>query len=164
VALVVDGVPLRLKGRIDRIDRRELAGGRAEWALLDYKTGDKLQKPEQTHRKRRTWVALQLPLYTLLVRELFEEPPAELGYVAIGPDERRVGLLLATWSEDELLEAFEVAKDAVRRIRAREFFELGDAYPDDLAHRAIAGRGFLTSSTSEMDVDAANGDASEERS
>src|SRR5690606_35854101 len=64
----VDGRPVLLRGRIDRIDRNERTG---EWAVFDYKTSDTGQPPEKTHRrgrgKERRWVDLQLPLYRHLL-------------------------------------------------------------------------------------------------
>ncbi|MBX3440470.1 MAG: PD-(D/E)XK nuclease family protein, partial [Planctomycetaceae bacterium] len=44
-----DGRSITLKGRIDRIDRREPTG---EWALLDYKTSDAANSPQASHRKK----------------------------------------------------------------------------------------------------------------
>ncbi|HSJ09203.1 MAG TPA: PD-(D/E)XK nuclease family protein, partial [Longimicrobiales bacterium] len=46
VPFVVDGEPIRLRGRIDRIDYNAETG---MWALLDYKTGDVAKPPEETH-------------------------------------------------------------------------------------------------------------------
>jgi len=63
---------MRIKGKIDRIDRNLRTGA---WMIVDYKTSESGKRPEATHqathqatgaRRRdsgRTWDDLQLPLY-----------------------------------------------------------------------------------------------------
>src|SRR5262249_852505 len=51
---------ISLVGRIDRIDFHE---GEQTIRILDYKTGDRADRPEKTHRKGDSWCDLQLPLY-----------------------------------------------------------------------------------------------------
>src|SRR6185436_2439728 len=142
---VVDGQPMGLRGRIDRIDVH--ADGR--WAILDYKTGDaeaKASHPDKTHRRGDgTWKDLQLPLYARLVQPLAEaegwtrEP--ELGYVVLPRDPLETGELMAGWDGAALAGAWEVAADVVRAVRAGRFAELGD-FPEEPPVLAwIAGRG-----------------------
>jgi RecB family exonuclease len=123
--LLVDGAPMRLRGRIDRIDVRETSRG-VEFVILDYKTGDAGRTPEQTHRKQQSeWIDLQLPLYRHLVRAL-EDPvingPVQLGYILLPRDVRRIGASLAEWSAADLEAADRVAHDVVRAVRRQDFW------------------------------------------
>jgi len=129
----VDGQPILLRGRIDRIDRNETTG---EWAVFDYKTSDAGEGPEKTHRKGRgedrRWVDLQLPLYRHLLPALRGGdgapvvPPDDatgvrLGYLLLPRDLDAVGVAFAEWSPEELAGADEAAREAVRALRENRF-------------------------------------------
>ncbi|MCB9914551.1 MAG: PD-(D/E)XK nuclease family protein [Planctomycetes bacterium] len=151
VPMNVDGAPITIKGRIDRIDLHD--DGRV--AIWDYKTGDTIKPPKNAHRRRDgSWCDLQLPLYCHLAAELLGDgPPAELGYVALGRDESAQGF----WSADDwrtskkecddplepLAGAFATAQDVVRRIRAGELYELGNWRPYDPIFEALGGVGLV---------------------
>jgi ATP-dependent helicase/nuclease subunit B len=127
-SLDVDGQPMTITGRIDRIDR----GPQGQIAILDYKAGNEVDPPSKTHLRgrgsEREWADLQLPLYTVIARELI--PPGTeplLGYVAV-PRQRPENddrLLLADWDDKVIKSAIEAARAVVRRIRRREFTEVG---------------------------------------
>jgi hypothetical protein len=143
----VDGTPIALKGRIDRIDRHP--DGR--WALLDYKTGDGVKTPREVHGGNRTgWKDLQLPLYTALAEEAAGEGDLQLGYVALGKSEDNITLLEAEWDEVKIGEALECARDVVRLVREGAFFEKGKAPRDEIT-RALYGEGLLTGDLAEAD-------------
>ena len=128
--LDVDGEPMGLRGRIDRIDQHE--DGRI--AVLDYKTSANAQTPEQAHRRTRdkVWVDLQLPLYRHLLRRADER--MALGYINLGRDVASSGFHLASWSGEDLESADETAREIVRAIRRGEFDEIGNgAYDEDSA-------------------------------
>ncbi len=126
--LMVDGVPMYLTGRIDRIDVNTKTGERA---ILDYKTSDAGLHPEQSHRKTKsTWLDLQLPLYRHLVRELGIDQPVRLGYVVLPKRVSDVNALLADWTAADLAEADRTAERVVRDIRAEVFWPPADAPPD----------------------------------
>jgi hypothetical protein len=134
---------LALSGKIDRVDVRD-AGGRREWAILDYKTGDAPEPPDKTHRARDgTWRDLQLPLYVLLARELGCERTDELGYFALGAEEKNSDVLLAPWKEPDLAAAHAAARDVVDAVIDGKFFDEGRDFPTDPAFEAILGRGLL---------------------
>ncbi|MCX5662111.1 MAG: PD-(D/E)XK nuclease family protein [Planctomycetota bacterium] len=114
----VDGQPFRIVGRIDRIDRHPEKGLR----ILDYKTGDKGEFPEKTHRFKGEWVDLQLPLYRLLARAAGLEGACALGYVLLPKKLAETGLAAAEWSEEELAHAEEEARRIVRAIRQSIFW------------------------------------------
>jgi hypothetical protein len=131
----VDGEPILLRGRIDRIDHNPETG---DWAVLDYKTGNTVDPPEKTHRKgprgQKQWIDLQLPLYRRLLeglvdaegRPVVDYDPAgdgsvELGYISLPKDPAESAFLLAPWTEAELAEAEEVAREQIRTLRRRTF-------------------------------------------
>jgi RecB family exonuclease len=139
IDFVVDGAPMPVRGRVDRIDRHATLG----WALLDYKTGEKVKDPDKAHRKDGRWVDLQLPLYRHLVASLALEGPVALGYVALDGAVGSIGERMAHWGPDDLAEADEVARDVVRRVRRGEFFERGTREPYEPLYRALLGVGLL---------------------
>ena len=106
--------PIRLIGRIDRIDQHQQSH---EWRVLDYKSSEKAEKPEKTHRSKDEWTDLQLPLYRLLVRSLDITSNVQLGYVQLPGDLKDVGISLADWTDEELNEAdaraSEIAADII---------------------------------------------------
>ena len=110
---------IAVRGRIDRIDRH---AGRNEWIIFDYKSGDAGTSPMETHQRRGEWVDLQLPLYRRGARSLGVHGDVRLGYILLPKDTTRVGHELATWTEEELQQADEVAHEVARRILDGEFW------------------------------------------
>jgi ATP-dependent helicase/nuclease subunit B len=152
----VDGIPFSLTGRIDRIDYHAADG---RWDILDYKTGDKGDDPEKTHRRGRApekfWVDLQLPLYRHLAASLPESaglaPPAmsdpvALGYLLLPADPRAVRCLHAAWTTAELAPADDVAREVIRFLRENRFeFDPGrSGRTFDERLDALLGVGILT--------------------
>lgn len=117
--LMVDGRPLSLKGRIDRIDIHERTGA---CVVFDYKTGDKAEPPDKTHRKQGDWVDLQLPLYRHAIREVEVPGPVQLGYIVIPRDLKKVGEHIAEWDDDLLAAADRKAEEVIRNVRAEVFW------------------------------------------
>jgi RecB family exonuclease len=117
--LDVDGEPIHLTGRIDRIDRHAESGAHA---VLDYKSSDKGEGPEKTHRRSRQWVDLQLPLYRHLARGFVSAGPVQLGFVLLPKDVSQTRFEIADWTESQLNEADDVARDVVRAIRQQVFW------------------------------------------
>lgn len=130
--LDVDGQPMYLHGRIDRIDHHPESG---RWAVLDYKTTASAAGPDETHRKGRgkekAWVDLQLPLYRHLVRflrlngkPLLREPQLRelaLGYVLLPARVEDVQFALAQWTAADLADADGAAVEVIRQVRAEQF-------------------------------------------
>lgn len=131
-AFVVDGLPVRLVGRIDRIDHHP---GRDAWQLLDYKTSARGRSPEQTHRDRSGWIDLQLPLYRHLLAEVpgLPEPsgPAGrrvgVGYFNVPARVEEIRVEDAPWTDEDYHSADEAAADVVRKIRSGIFWPPEDA-------------------------------------
>jgi len=105
--------PVRLIGRIDRIDQHQQTG---DWRVLDYKSSEKAEKPETSHRSKHEWTDLQLPLYRLLVRSLGITSNVQLGYVQLPGDLKEVGIALAEWPDSELHEAEARAREIAADI------------------------------------------------
>lgn len=141
VALDVDGTPIAVRGRIDRIDRHATLG----WAVLDYKTGEKASDPDKAHRRRDgSWSDLQLPLYRLLTRELGMDEVPQLGYVSVGKDETQIGFhLVEDWTEDIVEAGLTEARRVVRCIREGRFEDMGRRLPYEPLLRAICGEGLI---------------------
>ncbi|HBT75387.1 MAG TPA: hypothetical protein DEB39_00340 [Planctomycetaceae bacterium] len=119
----VDGTPIRLKGRIDRIDYNP----RTEtYVVFDYKTSDTGPTPEKVHRAGtpKRWVDLQLPLYREALG--FRMPQivgktVRLGYVNLPKDIAKTKEESAEWTDEELREAVATARQVVRHVRAGHF-------------------------------------------
>ena len=122
--LQVDGTPIELSGRIDRIDRHDQTG---EFCILDYKSSDRGHSPEKAHQQAGEWVDLQLPLYRHFATSLGLEGTIRLGYAALPKDASKCGFKIAEWTQDDLHAADEVACDVVRNIREQRFWP--PAYP-----------------------------------
>lgn len=105
--------PVKLIGRVDRIDRHQTSG---HWRVLDYKTSETAMTPKSTHQRKGEWVDLQLPLYRLLVKSLKIRGPVELGYVLLPGDLARVGISVAEWTDGELVEAEHLARRVAAEI------------------------------------------------
>ncbi|NOT29525.1 MAG: hypothetical protein HOP15_03645, partial [Planctomycetes bacterium] len=145
VVLEVDGVPLEIRAKIDRIDRHP--DGR--WAILDYKTGENQKHPREAHRRRNgEWIDLQLPLYRFVAGALELAGEPELGYATIGKDSSNTGFFLERFERAELSEALEVARGVVRAVRAGRFDEPGRPPYDDI-FKAIFGLSTLGGASEE---------------
>lgn len=119
---VVDGKPMYLQGRIDRVDVNERDG---ICVVFDYKTGDQAETPEKSHRTAAgDWVDLQLPLYRHVVRALEIDGPVKLGYIVVPRDmsEGKTGAQIAEWTDAELAAADAVAANIVRKVRDEIFW------------------------------------------
>ncbi|UUO05305.1 PD-(D/E)XK nuclease family protein [Blastopirellula sp. J2-11] len=125
--LIVDDVPVRLKGRIDRIDHHPDTNS---WAVVDYKTSDTAKKPETDHHKgkfeEREWFNVQLPFYRMIARELGIGPHVEVGYFTLPAKREDVKYRAAGWEDADFDQAEEVIVDVVRKIRRGEFWPPAD--------------------------------------
>ena len=158
VQFPVDGTPIRITGRIDRIDWNP---GTKQWALWDYKTGESVSNPRTAHvAGDGSWRDLQLPLYCLLAVELLgDAEPAEIGYIALPRDPAGIQFMnVENWGRtksdpvllpEALDEAFEAARDVVRRIRKGEFFTVDGFDPGDPIFEAIGGVGIVAGAEEE---------------
>ncbi|MCE5303726.1 MAG: PD-(D/E)XK nuclease family protein, partial [Planctomycetaceae bacterium] len=126
-ALVVDGSPMGLRGRIDRIDVHRDDGRRM---ILDYKTSDAPETPERAHRRNGRWIDLQLPLYRHLVRWLAIAEPVEVAYVVLPKDTAATGLLPSGWTPDDLDDADRAASEVIRGVRTERFWPPAKKRPE----------------------------------
>ncbi|MGV3608852.1 MAG: PD-(D/E)XK nuclease family protein [Planctomycetaceae bacterium] len=123
--LEVDDRPVRIIGRIDRIDYHSATN---TFDILDYKTSDRSSTPEKHHQDSDgEWVDLQLPLYRHLVKDvlLFSGDRVtgkpRLGFIHLPKDLSRVDLAIAQWTDADLERADEKARQVVRAIRNNQF-------------------------------------------
>lgn len=116
---LADGSDIKLRGRIDRIDYHPQ---RDEWIIFDYKTSDRGQSPEQTHRQQKEWIDLQLPLYRHLAAAWGVKGNVRLGYITLPRTTTQIREQIADWSEQELLEADDKAKSIASSILNHEFW------------------------------------------
>ncbi len=111
----VDGVPMRLRGQIDRIDHHLMRG---EWAIWDYKTSDTGKKPVSVHVSKGKWKDLQLPLYRHLIRVIEEiDGTVKLGYINLPKSAAETAFVWADFKDEELAQADEKAREIIRSIR-----------------------------------------------
>ncbi len=115
----VDGKPIHIVGRVDRVDYHPSTG---RYAVFDYKSGEQARRPEQTHMRRDEWIDLQLPLYRHLVVPLGIEGPVDLGFIALPKDIQSTAMLVASWTPEQLAKADDVARDVIRKIRDSKFW------------------------------------------
>jgi ATP-dependent exoDNAse (exonuclease V) beta subunit len=121
VILDIDGKPLVLHGRIDRIDYRPRDGRYAVW---DYKTGDASGKPREIHLRNGKWLDWQLPLYGLLIRSLKIEDLSQVsfGYILLPKNPSETQFITADFSLEEHAAAIESAKQIARDVMAGKFW------------------------------------------
>lgn len=131
--LDVDGEPVEVVGRIDRVDRHPDHG----YLLLDYKTGDRpVQAVAARAARSRVWNDLQLPLYREIARarrDLFDPGvPVQTGLVRVSKQVGALPLSIAPWQKKDYAEALDAARDIVRSMRRGAFWppSPGPRYPD----------------------------------
>ncbi|MCB0339179.1 MAG: PD-(D/E)XK nuclease family protein, partial [Bdellovibrionales bacterium] len=105
-----DSASIDLRGRIDRIDIHEATNERI---LFDYKTGNLPQSPEQTHRNKKEWVDIQLPLYESLLGKA-GIVVSRLGFIPLSADQNQMlEPMFAEWSREDLCDAISVVERAL---------------------------------------------------
>ncbi|MDZ7619655.1 MAG: PD-(D/E)XK nuclease family protein, partial [Patescibacteria group bacterium] len=151
--LVVDGQPMALRGRIDRID---VNPGTGERVVFDYKTSEGGNPPEKTHREHEEWIDLQLPLYRHLLAGLGIAGPVKLGYILLPKDTGKTGASMAEWTDADLASADATAAAVIRNVRAQRFWPPASpppAFSEELA--AICQDGQYGADLAEEEGDAA---------
>ncbi len=141
-ALEVDGEPMAVHGRIDRLDRHAASGA---WRVIDYKTGEKGEAPPRPPSEPGAWKDLQLPLYRAMLEGELDGGDVELGYVVVPKQADRVEFKPAQYSAAHLADALETAREVVRDVRAGRFADPGEfeRREHDPLLCAIAGVGLL---------------------
>lgn len=154
-----------LTGRIDRIDTH--TDGKI--AILDYKSGERVESPEKTHGKPGKWKDLQLPLYRLLAKRRIESgrapdattPETVYGYICL---EKSGDVLerVAKWSPDDVESAIDEARRVVQEIRKGERFgEVGKRGPKEGVFAALAGVALISRAPLSGDSDSIDAGADE---
>ena len=117
-------------GRIDRIDARENPENSPEYAVLDYKTADKVS-PDYVEREHLTskgeWKNLQLPLYVRAAADIYPGRKISCGYFLVPKDLSQTGVQMWDNFSGELLDsAMEKALEIAGEISAENFFPEGN--------------------------------------
>ena len=68
------------------------------------------------------WTGVQLPFYRHLVKAVGVRGPVSLGYITLPKLGEEVRFRVAKWSEEDLDEADATIVNAIRNIRAGNFF------------------------------------------
>jgi RecB family exonuclease len=158
---LVEGQPMFLRARIDRIDRHEADG---RHIIFDYKTSDAGHPPQKTHRKKETWIDLQLPLYRHLTKAVgIGGIDVGLGYIVLPKDLAAVKDHLADWDSEDLASADETAAHVIREIRAGNFWPPILPAPDfdDFTAICLGWRGERGEQEIEIDAESAGETATE---
>ncbi len=112
-------LPMKVLGRIDRIDYHPASG---KWAIWDYKTSDSGTKPVPNHYNSRTgWMDLQLPLYRHVVRAIGIEGEPQVGYILLPKSLKEIGFVPAEFSAAQLAEADQEALRVIEAVAAGRY-------------------------------------------
>jgi len=139
VAFSISGLPLR--GRIDRIDDHEDG-----YVVIDYKTGG---GHSDGHKTLETGKDLQLGLYALAVREVFQKEVVTAQYIHL--DSRKInrnsGFLFSSWNKgkkaDEVERPISTARSNSNSLFNEEPSEIWTALKqkvEEIAQSALAGK------------------------
>jgi len=109
-----------LRGRIDRIDYHPAT---KQWAVIDYKSGEKPQDPDRSYNKRAAqWLDLQLPLYSHILANSGFSGEIETTFWNLGSDSDGKDIYSKIWGTEELESALEETTRICTAIRAGEFW------------------------------------------
>ncbi|MFC1575602.1 PD-(D/E)XK nuclease family protein [Gemmatimonadota bacterium] len=154
VPFEVDGDPVFLSGRVDRIDRHQETGN---WMVFDYKTGEGGGDPRKARTRDGRWTDLQLPLYRHVLPSLITEgdspltPPdpgvdVGLAYLPLSKESGAIRETVAGWTATELEDAYETARCVVRKLRETRGISFDPGRSGRKAQGGLAelmGRGLL---------------------
>lgn len=124
--------PLQVTGRIDRVDYHS---GTGQYIIFDYKFGEKAKTPDRAHRRRKSWVDLQLPVYLHYAEKVRGLKNAGAGYICLPQKLEHIREYRAEWTDEELEEARNVMHLVARNILRQEFWPPSDTLSgaDDFA-------------------------------
>lgn len=119
---------LRLRGRIDRIDRRD-----DELMVIDYKVSDALKEEKSAFKPGKSgapseWLDLQLPLYWHMLTQSGESARQwRLVYWSLCADKNGPKLVELSAKDVDLQDASRVAMEMAHQMLRGEFYELGES-------------------------------------
>lgn len=125
-----DGTPVRISGRMDRVERRDSPDG-PRYRVLDAKTSEEPKSPREAHlagtEAMPEWIDLQLPLYRHFAARIVgvDASLVSTGYLHLPADPGLVAIEESDFSSEEYAAAMAKAVEAIGRIRAGEFPRTG---------------------------------------
>lgn len=124
----VDGQPIGITGRIDRID---VNARLQKWRVIDYKVGDSEFERGRVVTKDGIWKDPQIPLYVHLVPSSFPdlESMQLTGHVLSVDAAGRANLIELVPSGQDTQAAMAAVEKVIRALRAAEFGEAADYKP-----------------------------------
>ena len=108
-----------LRGRIDRIDYNPL---QKKWAIIDYKSSDKVEKAVKQHFSGSKWKQLQLPLYYLALRQRGITEEIELGYCLLPQAVGESTFDVHAWDSQLLIDAEQKILEVCQLIHDQVFW------------------------------------------
>ena len=118
--------PMRVTGRIDRIDHHPDLG----WRLIDFKSSDSGTSPDKAHRKG---IGGSICSCRCTVDSMRPNSPGRptrsdiaTGYFLVGADPTKIGFTPSKRIDELQEDAMDTAVQVVRDIRAGHFDHLGD--------------------------------------
>jgi len=152
----------RLQGRIDRIDYQAATD---RWRIYDYKSGDTAREVKKVLKRNGVWVDVQLPLYHYLAQSLVGGRPSagtgesvQVGYFNLPKSKKGDSLSLAAWDATAMEALENQVAEAVKGIRAHDFFNPDQKAPRDARLAVLAGVGLLVPANVETEDDGVEGD------
>jgi ATP-dependent helicase/nuclease subunit B len=138
--VVSDGSKVRIKGRIDRIDKHEVSG---VIAILDYKTSDQPTLAAKKHLDGEEWIDLQLPLCRYLWEQMHPDDQVEIhtGFVHLPQKAGGCKISRLELSDDSLTSAVAKAVSLVESIQALDFKPSDKVFKNSMDR--LRGYGFL---------------------
>jgi ATP-dependent helicase/nuclease subunit B len=119
VSIEIASKTFGLRGRIDRIDYNPY---QKKWAIIDYKSSDKVEKAVKQHFSGSKWKQLQLPLYYLALRQRGIAEDIELGYCLLPQAVGESAFDVHSWDAQLLFEAEQKIVEVCQLIHDQVFW------------------------------------------
>lgn len=117
--IMTDSGPALLKGRIDRVDFNSKT---SEYAILDFKSGDKSATSNVAFSKTKGWQDLQLATYSFYASEILGIKNPRLAIVPLSASSEELSVSWANWDDEMLISAKESLRSTLNAIIEQKFW------------------------------------------
>lgn len=119
--LRVNDIPVKVVGRIDRIDYNEKEG---LYRIFDYKTGSSKYDLQRVYGPKKGWIDWQMPLYVNFLLQEFGFEKISCAYLNVSSfnDAKYCGDEVLIKDEEALLDALKSAKEIISNIQHAIFW------------------------------------------